>query len=203
MGVSYFARPERGCLKKALVTRLTLVCTVPGIYYGAPNALLILFLGCKKNLAVTSLNFLVPHFHVIDWYLLFSKNLFGFGNIKFPRMLDILVLHCIAHLRRLVQAPKYWTATQFTLRDIWKVDLRDVDVVAVYGLTPIMKPLGLKLREELAPGSIVLSNVFSIPGWRPESTSSHGTHIYVVPEPEVSELDLKEKDLEEEQVKQN
>lgn len=65
-----------------------------------------------------------------------------------------------------------------------------------------MKNLGIKLREELAPGSIVLSNVFSIPGWPPESTSSHGTHIYVVPEPETSEVDMAVKDLEEQQVKQ-
>lgn len=94
-----------------------------------------------------------------------------------------LVLHTFAHLRRLVQAPQYWNSTQFLLRDIWNVNLQEVDVVAVYGLTPIMKPLGIKLQQELAPGSIVLSNVFSIPGWRPESTSSHGTHVYVVPPP--------------------
>lgn len=78
-----------------------------------------------------------------------------------------------------------------------------MDVVAVYGLTPIMKPLGIKLREELAPGSIVLSNVFSIPGWRPESTSSHGTHIYVVPEPIASQGVEEVADLEKQAAKQS
>ena len=65
------------------------------------------------------------------------------------------------------------------------MNLQDVNVVAVYGLTPIMKRLGIKLRTEMQPGSIVLSNVFSIPGWQPVSTSRQGTHIYVVPDKEV------------------
>ena len=59
--------------------------------------------------------------------------------------------------------------------------MTNVDVVAVYGLTPIMKKLGVKLQAELPPGSLVLSNVFSIPGWRAVGTSAHGTHIYMVP----------------------
>ena len=91
------------------------------------------------------------------------------------------VLHGVAHTRRLLQAPTYWKSTQFRLKDIWKVNLQHVDVVAVYGLTPIMKPLGVKLQQELAPGSIVISNVFAFPGWKPESTSPQGTHLYVVP----------------------
>jgi hypothetical protein len=49
-----------------------------------------------------------------------------------------------------------------------------------YGLGPIMKDLGVKLEQELKPGSHVLSNVFSIPGWHPIS-SEDATHIYVVP----------------------
>jgi len=44
-----------------------------------------------------------------------------------------------------------------------------------------MKKLGVKLQAELPPGSLVLSNVFSIPGWRAVGTSAHGTHIYMVP----------------------
>ena len=103
------------------------------------------------------------------------------NTLPHPTFENRKVLHGFALSRRLLQAPKYWSTTQFRLRDIWKVDLRDVDVVAVYGLTPIMEKLGVKLQRELAPGSIVLSNVFSIPGWRPES-SRQGTHIYVVPE---------------------
>lgn len=40
------------------------------------------------------------------------------------------LLHAFASTRRLVQ-PKYWDTTSFALRDIWKVDLRDSNVVAV------------------------------------------------------------------------
>jgi hypothetical protein len=61
------------------------------------------------------------------------------------------------------------------------VQLENVDVVAVYGLNPIMGELGAKLRKELKPGSVVLSNVFSIPGWRQSSQSSNGVFVYSVP----------------------
>lgn len=55
------------------------------------------------------------------------------------------------------------------LRDLWKVDcLQDVNVVAVYGLGPIMEPLGKKLKAELRPGAIVLSNEFTFPDWAEE-----------------------------------
>ncbi|GKY95294.1 hypothetical protein MPSEU_000491300 [Mayamaea pseudoterrestris] len=40
------------------------------------------------------------------------------------------MLHGFAQLRKLL-TPKYWKLTQFHLGDIWKVDLADVDVVAV------------------------------------------------------------------------
>eukprot|EP00562_Extubocellulus_spinifer_P003867 CAMPEP_0178536770 /NCGR_PEP_ID=MMETSP0696-20121128/36256_1 /TAXON_ID=265572 /ORGANISM="Extubocellulus spinifer, Strain CCMP396" /LENGTH=268 /DNA_ID=CAMNT_0020168999 /DNA_START=139 /DNA_END=945 /DNA_ORIENTATION=+ len=92
------------------------------------------------------------------------------------------VLHAFSCARRLIQAPKYWTTTDFGLRDLWKVELKEVDVVAIYGLQPIMKDLGCKLQKELRPGSIVVSNVFSIPGWRPSGASTGGVFIYSVPE---------------------
>jgi hypothetical protein len=40
------------------------------------------------------------------------------------------MLHGFAQLRRTF-TPKYWSTTRFGLRDIWKVDLSNVDVVAV------------------------------------------------------------------------
>lgn len=91
------------------------------------------------------------------------------------------VLHGWACFRRLIQAPKYWKNTQFYMNDLWKVNLSNVDVVAVYGLQPIMKDLGGKLQNELRPGSIVVSNVFAIPGWKTNIPSTHGVHIYTIP----------------------
>jgi hypothetical protein len=76
----------------------------------------------------------------------------------------------------------YYSTTNFSLKNLWDVDLTKVDVVAVYGLHPIMKDLGVKLKNELRPGSIVLSNVFSIPGWKSSTLSREGMHIYMVPD---------------------
>ena len=92
------------------------------------------------------------------------------------------VLHTFAFSRRLLQAPKYWTSTSFLLRDLWKVELENVDVVAIYGLQPIMGKLGHKLQTDLKDGSVVVSNVFSIPGWRPSGGSEGGVFIYSVPD---------------------
>ncbi|KAL7536830.1 hypothetical protein ACHAXR_007417 [Thalassiosira sp. AJA248-18] len=82
-------------------------------------------------------------------------------------------LHLFANLRKII-TPRYWSTTNFYMRDLWKIQLHQYDVVAVYGLAPIMKRLGQKLEEELKPGSIVVSNVFEIPGWR-ASTKKIGT----------------------------
>lgn len=94
----------------------------------------------------------------------------------------VLVLHLWVSTRRMVQAPKYWSSTSFHQGDMWKVDMSNYDVVAVYGLSPIMKELGAKLQSELKPGSLVLSNVFDIPGWKPSTMSGEGVHIYVTPD---------------------
>jgi len=93
------------------------------------------------------------------------------------------LLHAWAVSRRIAQAPKYWNTTRFTLRDLWSVDLSNADVVAVYGLHPIMDDLGKKMRREMKSGSYVVSNVFTIPGWKPiGATSKDGVHLYSVPE---------------------
>ena len=64
------------------------------------------------------------------------------------------VLHMFASMRRLV-TPKYFKSTSFRMDDLWRVDLRKCDVIAVYGLYPIMDRLGEKMEQELKPGSIV------------------------------------------------
>ncbi|KAL7499848.1 hypothetical protein ACHAWT_007868 [Skeletonema menzelii] len=94
-------------------------------------------------------------------------------------------LHMWVKFRQLI-TPKYWSSTEFYLGDLWKIKLHKYDVVAVYGLYPIMTRLGMKLQDELKPGSLVVSNVFEIPGWR-ASTSigggsvGKGVYLYQVP----------------------
>ena len=91
-------------------------------------------------------------------------------------------LHFLASCRRWV-TPRYWSSTRFCRRDLWKTDLRQYDVVAVYGLSPIMNRLGKKLEKELKPGSIVVSNVFQIPGWKVDDKNrKEGVYLYRVPE---------------------
>jgi len=100
-------------------------------------------------------------------------------------------LHLFANFRRLI-TPQYWNSTSFYMRDIWKIQLYQYDVVAVYGLAPIMDKLGKKLEKELKPGSIVVSNVFSIPGWKASDTTvssgsgsskeKEGVFVYQVPD---------------------
>jgi hypothetical protein len=75
------------------------------------------------------------------------------------------------------------------MTDLWKTKLHRYDVVTVYGLPSIMERLGHKLEQELKPGSIVVSNVFEIPGWKVVSESDtmdgsigKGVHLYHVPE---------------------
>ena len=123
---------------------------------------------CKLN-TVVSFNMLGEH---AFWYK---------HNSTQHNFLYTSVLHLFAQSRRWLQAPKYLRSTDFMMRDLWKVNLANVDVVAVYGLNPIMRELGKKLQSELKPGSVVLSNVFSIPGWRPSSLSSDGVYLYSVP----------------------
>ena len=41
------------------------------------------------------------------------------------------LLHAFASLQRILRGPKAWSSTQFHLKDLWNVDLRDADVAAV------------------------------------------------------------------------
>ena len=90
-------------------------------------------------------------------------------------------LHMWVKLRQLV-TPKYWSSTQFYLGDLWKTKLHNYDVVALYGLYPIMGRLGKKLQDELKHDAIVVSNVFEIPNWKPSMSSGKGVYLYQVPE---------------------
>jgi hypothetical protein len=103
------------------------------------------------------------------------------------------VLHIWSMIRKIL-SPKYHSSTQFYRQDLWSVNLSNANVVAVYGLHPIMDRLGAKMQQELKPGSIVVSNVFTIPGWTPSSLSlsslssssssvgKNNVHVYTIPD---------------------
>jgi SAM-dependent methyltransferase len=53
-------------------------------------------------------------------------------------------------------------------RSLWQADLTDVDVVLLYAVPSVMDELELKLTQELRPGSLVVSNSFTLPIRKPK-----------------------------------
>lgn len=55
-------------------------------------------------------------------------------------------------------------------KSVFDADLTDVDVVVVYLHPAAMRKLGPKFERELRPGTLVLSNTFAVPTWKPIQT---------------------------------
>ena len=53
------------------------------------------------------------------------------------------------------------------LKNLWKQDLSDFDVVTIYAMKHMMNPLGKKLQKELKSGAKVVSNHFQFKNWKP------------------------------------
>ncbi len=49
---------------------------------------------------------------------------------------------------------------QVIMKSFWSADLSGFDVVVVFGMNHIMDRLEGKLKQELRPGTIILSNIF-------------------------------------------
>lgn len=62
--------------------------------------------------------------------------------------------------RRAQHARVYW-------KSLWGADLRNVDVVSIYGITNIMPRLEKKFLQELRGGARVVSFTFPLPTWQP------------------------------------
>jgi len=59
-------------------------------------------------------------------------------------------------------------------KDFFSVKLHDFSLVVCYLYPDAMKQLKNKLESELTPGSWVVSNTFSVPGWTPEKVLDSG-----------------------------
>ena len=55
-------------------------------------------------------------------------------------------------------------------QSVFDIDLTDADVVVVYLHPAAMRKLGPKFEQELRPGTLVLSNTFPVPTWKPAQT---------------------------------
>ena len=64
----------------------------------------------------------------------------------------------------------------FKRKGISEVDLSTVDIVLVYLQPRAMRRLSPKLRDELKPGALVLSNSFPLPGWEQSAVYELSTH---------------------------
>ena len=64
----------------------------------------------------------------------------------------------------------------FKRKDISEVDLSSADIVLVYLQPRAMRRLSPKLRDELKPGALVLSNSFPLPGWEQSAVYELSTH---------------------------
>ncbi len=69
----------------------------------------------------------------------------------------------------------------FTRQDLWKTNLRDVDVLTLFFIKPFMEELQTKIVKEMNPGSRIVSHMFTFHDWQP--TKKHGTiYLYIVPD---------------------
>lgn len=81
--------------------------------------------------------------------------------------------------RRLLYQLGLGRQTSIKMQSYWNIDLGEYDVISVYGITYIMEGLEKKLRAELRPGTIVVSNYFQFPTWKARRVVN-GVRQYVV-----------------------
>lgn len=63
-------------------------------------------------------------------------------------------------------------------KDYWKEDLSEYQAVVVFGVFYIMPKLEEKLKRELRPGTVVISNYFQFPNWQFKE-KKNGLYVYV------------------------
>jgi ribosomal protein L11 methylase PrmA len=91
----------------------------------------------------------------------------GSGNGKLLLLATKKGAHAIGYeinpmlvlLSNLRGAKTYW-------KNFWKANIRDADVIFVYLLPWKMDRLAKKLKEELKPGTLIVSNSFIFPRWK-------------------------------------
>lgn len=69
------------------------------------------------------------------------------------------------------------------LADFYRSDLSDATTVVCYLCPSAMQKLSVKLQRELRPGSLIVSNTFALPGWKPvevkTTTDTFRSKVYV------------------------
>lgn len=85
-----------------------------------------------------------------------------------------------SHARLLVAGPPNLS---FRLKNFLDADLGDAALVVCYLPGPAMEKLKPKLKAELPPGALVLSNTFALRGWDPidvrTAPDAHASQVYL------------------------
>ena len=64
------------------------------------------------------------------------------------------------------------------VKNFWVEDLSSFDVVVIYGMLHVMPVLKKKLKKELKPGAVVISNYFTFPKWKPDKVKDD-VYLYI------------------------
>ncbi len=64
------------------------------------------------------------------------------------------------------------------LKNYWRENLGEFDLITVWGVPHMMKRLEKKLLKELKPGAKVVSNHLQFPNWK-EKKSDNGVFLYI------------------------
>jgi len=83
----------------------------------------------------------------------------------------------VARAEELLKVQKV-SHTKILWQSFWDADLSSYDVIVLYGYPTIMKNLKKKLDKELKPGTRIVSNQFSFPGWKSEK-EYNGVYLYL------------------------
>ena len=63
--------------------------------------------------------------------------------------------------------------------NFWDYDLKDIDILTMYFIPHRMNKLAKKIKNEMKPGSIIVSNAFKIAEW-PIYKQGGGVYVYIV-----------------------
>ncbi len=111
----------------------------------------------------------------------------GWGNFCFPLAKKYPEIKIIGYENSLV--PWFFCKLRqlifckqnlsFEFRNFYQVDLSKADLIICYLFPGAMKRLSQKLKNELKPGAVIISNIFALPGWKPEKIYRKNDLIYL------------------------
>ena len=90
----------------------------------------------------------------------------------------------VAEARATARAAGVGERVRFVLGDLFESDFRDATVVTLYLRFDLNEKLRPKLLRELRPGTRVVSHIFDMRGWEPDSTilvDGRRVHLWLVP----------------------